>query len=371
LPQHSAERFFLWVHLSDPHEPYQAKGAPPDVEVSLDGEPLGRWSLTSKETFTLDLDLSPGTHRITWTPIREPRADDLEQTALRLNVKGRDEIAGLLADPESAPPAEMELREPWSLQLEIPGPEPQRLQLPFSGWIASPPQSEVLESYRAEVAYVDTFLGRLRSQLEDQGLEEDTLWVVVTDHGEGLFRHGARGHVIHSREDQLRILWLMKGPGLPSGLRVAEPGILTEDIAPTVIDLVGLPAPEGLSGISRTDCWRARGCAGRSEWWAFGVRAEPLEIASVAGYRWPFKVLWDRKRSRTYLYHLEQDPFEQTNLLELRREGAIELPDEALELRQRIGLQINELEGQVAEAAETPFDDETLDALRELGYLSP
>ena len=45
------EPFFLWLHLSDPHEPYLEKGAPPDVRLTLDGESASEWNLTTKEEY--------------------------------------------------------------------------------------------------------------------------------------------------------------------------------------------------------------------------------------------------------------------------------------------------------------------------------
>ena len=59
MEAHASEPFFVWIHFSDPHEPYVQKQAAPDVELSLDGKVLGRWNLTTKELFNIEVTLPP------------------------------------------------------------------------------------------------------------------------------------------------------------------------------------------------------------------------------------------------------------------------------------------------------------------------
>lgn len=103
--------------------------------------------------------------------------------------------------------------------------------------------------YRAEVRYLDRQLEGLLDALEASGLEETTLVVLLSDHGEGFaperhrIHHGGRVDA-----DVVRIPLLMRIPGRPPG-RVDDP-ISLVDIMPTILELVGVEAPPRLDGLS-------------------------------------------------------------------------------------------------------------------------
>ena len=73
--------------------------------------------------------------------------------------------------------------------------------------------------------------------------------------GKGLFNHDLLGHAGFTFEDQLRVLWLMKGPGIPQGRSIAEPALLT-DVAPTLLQHLNLERP-GADGVSFALCLEA------------------------------------------------------------------------------------------------------------------
>jgi tetratricopeptide (TPR) repeat protein len=102
--------------------------------------------------------------------------------------------------------------------------------------------------YDGELAEVDGHMGRLVSGVR-RG-HPQTLVAAVADHGESLGDHGEDtfGYFLYSATT--RVPFLVSMPGrLPSGVRV--PAIVRSvDLAPTLLDLVGLPAPPGLDGAS-------------------------------------------------------------------------------------------------------------------------
>jgi arylsulfatase A-like enzyme len=77
--------------------------------------------------------------------------------------------------------------------------------------------------YDASVATGDHYLGRVMARLEELGLSETTVVAVTADHGEELFDHErlAHGHTLHA--ELVRVPLLLAGPGLPTGVRVKEP----------------------------------------------------------------------------------------------------------------------------------------------------
>ena len=367
VDQVGEEPFFLWLHLSDPHEPYLEKGAPPDVRLTLDGAPIGEWNLTTKEQYRTEIELPPGRHTVAWEPMRQPRPDDYDNTALVLD-RLLFESATLASLPE--PPAgETWLYEPHRVELDNPGAEPARVTVTFRGRTKSPPPSEVLAAYAAEIGFMDGWLARFEAFLDERGLAEDTLWVVVSDHGEGLYRFGAIGHATYTQEDQLRVVWLLKGPGVPAGRRLTDRPVLVEDVMPTLLDLVGLPAPEGMSGRSQVGCWRGGRCQQREEWWSYGASVADKKITALAGYHWPYKLLWQNRR-RSGVFDLSRDPFEE-NDLSAKGRATETLPREMLRLQASFERHRRALQTRLEQRGTGTMTAEQEEMLRALGYLNP
>jgi len=355
--------FFLWVHLSDPHEPYATIGAAPDTVVDLDGVELGRFPLVLKERHDLAVQLPPGRHFLRWTSLRQRRPDDQPETSLRLRFRDNTNLSAHIADWSSIPSPDIGLEEPFVLELENKGDTTLEVMVRFDGGVRKPPPSEVLANYAAEVEFVDSYVGRLREVVEADG--EDVLWIVVSDHGEGVYRRGDLiGHAGFGLEDQLRILWLMSGPGVPAGRRLETEPALIHDVAPTVLDLLGLPGLDRTDGVSFVPCWRKQDCPEERRWSAHGFNRPLGRLSAVATYRWPLKVLVQTANG-SGSYDLAADPWE---ALDLSRTDDAEL---ALDLR-RLQRDLQEvtalLERRLSDAGED-LSDEDLEMLRSLGYL--
>ena len=359
------EPFFLWLHLSDPHEPYLVKGAPPDVRLTLDGATLSEWTLTTKEEYRAEIELPPGRHTFAWEPLREARPDDYENTALVLDL-ARFESGELESLPEPAA-GEIWLRAPHQVELDNPADTPARVTVIFRGRTKSPGPTEVRTAYRAEIGYMDEWLGRFERFLAERGLSEKTLWAVVSDHGEGLFHFGSIGHATYTQEDQLRIVWMLKGPRVPAGRRITDQPVLVDDVMPTVLDLVGLPVPDEAAGRSQTRCWRDEGCHPREEWWAYGANVYDQKVTALAGYRWPYKLLWQNRR-RTGLFDVASDPFEQNELSSGGRDTA-GLPRDAARLQAALERNRRALQKRLEERGTGELTPEQEEMLRGLGYL--
>jgi arylsulfatase A-like enzyme len=110
-------------------------------------------------------------------------------------------------------------------------------------------QGRSLEAYDAAVPAVDAQIGRLLTELSDSGRLSRTLIVLQADHGEGLMQHGELEHGASLYDSVLRIPLILSWPGRFAGVRVAGM-VRNVDIAPTVLHLIGLPAPRKLDGRS-------------------------------------------------------------------------------------------------------------------------
>lgn len=95
----------------------------------------------------------------------------------------------------------------------------------------------------------DRTLTPLFGAIDRLGLRENTLVVLVSDHGEAFMEHGAFMHDDVYRETT-HVPWIMRWPGvLPAGRRVSVPVELT-DLMPTLLDLLHLPLPAVVQGRS-------------------------------------------------------------------------------------------------------------------------
>ncbi len=112
-----------------------------------------------------------------------------------------------------------------------------------------PFRSRHSDPYQGEIAYADYALGTLLADLERRGQREATLVAVTADHGEALGEHGETTHGLYVYDATTRVPFLLAHPRLAQGT-VVEPVVSGVDLAPTVLDLLGLPPVAGMTGRS-------------------------------------------------------------------------------------------------------------------------
>jgi arylsulfatase A-like enzyme len=111
------------------------------------------------------------------------------------------------------------------------------------------------QMYDAEICQLDDLLGRFFEWLDEEGLAQDTLFVVTSDHGEEFVEHGSVLHGTTQYEELLDIPLLMWGPGVPSGTVIDAP-VSTIDIVPTILGMMDLPSRETRDGVDVSVLWK-------------------------------------------------------------------------------------------------------------------
>lgn len=97
--------------------------------------------------------------------------------------------------------------------------------------------------YAGELSYTDAATGRLLDQLASRGLADDTVVVFTSDHGEEFGEHGfyfCHGFTVY--EGVVRVPLILRIPRQPKPGRTIDQVVRAVDVAPTVLDLLGLPA---------------------------------------------------------------------------------------------------------------------------------
>jgi choline-sulfatase len=102
--------------------------------------------------------------------------------------------------------------------------------------------------YDAEIAWTDSLVGRLLEALRKDGRLQRTYVIVVGDHGESLGEHGEQTHGFFVYDATIRIPLLMAGPGIPS--QAIPDQVRIVDVMPTILDLLRIPPPAGVQGVS-------------------------------------------------------------------------------------------------------------------------
>ncbi len=125
------------------------------------------------------------------------------------------------------------------------------LQDPADGQALEPRDLEhVVAHYDGSIAYADVQLGLLLASLQERGLLDSSVLIVMGDHGEDLFEHGHANHRISLHDASGHVPLIVRLPGgEQGGRRVAQPVDLL-DLMPTVLDLTGSTPPAGLRGRS-------------------------------------------------------------------------------------------------------------------------
>jgi arylsulfatase A-like enzyme len=104
--------------------------------------------------------------------------------------------------------------------------------------------------YDGEIAALDDSIGSLLSALRVEGLLDETLVVVTSDHGEAFDEHGLIEHSSGLYRYLLRVPLVIRYPGARlAGTRVSEL-VRLEDVLPTILELTGAPAPARVDGRS-------------------------------------------------------------------------------------------------------------------------
>ncbi len=171
--------------------------------------------------------------------------------------------------------------------------------------------------YHRALAAVDDSLGGVLAWLEANGHAEDTIVMLMGDNG---FMFGEHGLIDkrNAYEESMRVPLLAWGSGLPAN-HVVEEIAANIDIAPTVLDIAGIPSPDHFEGESLYPLARGESI---DEWrtdllyeyyWEFNYPSTPTTFAlRTDDYKFiTYHGVWDTEE----LYDMKNDPQEMHNLI--------------------------------------------------------
>lgn len=169
--------------------------------------------------------------------------------------------------------------------------------------------------YDGAITYLDRAVDRLFQRLQQLGLYDNTLIILTSDHGEALGERSLLGHGLSLYQKEVHVPLMVKYPGATAAAEVETP-VSGVDLLPTVLDVVGAPAPSALEGRSLrlTGRGEPRWIAAESSRLLIGADgARPAAAAEVALVHGPLKLIV-RTAGGYELYDLSTDPLEQRNV---------------------------------------------------------
>ena len=233
---------------------------------------------------------------------------------------------------------------------------------PHDPYEPPPPYSEIYKDrlYDGEIAYADSALSHFTAYLKKRNWYEEAFVIVVGDHGEGLGEHGEDTHGIFLYDSTTHVPLILKLPNGREAGRVIAEQVRTTDILPTIVDLLGVPAPATSDGSSLRAAIFGTETTSRS---VFGETDYPLRFgwAPLRSVRNEgFKFI---EAPRPELYDLSSDPGELRN-------GYVPWDPRTKKLRKMLA-ELAERAPSAGKASSAAVAPGTIDELRALGYVGP
>jgi len=346
---------FLWIHYSDPHEPYQdPDSSSPDIHVFCRDKEIATLPVDGRAQH-FEIPLIDGHAEIKFIEgaRRFEKYAGLGIINARLGSEGNIHPGtGIKRPAGSRHRNNFVCYPPGTLEISVTDKKLKKTRMDMVTKLLRS-HSRTVQAYFREVEYTDRQLGRLLARLKTEGLLDNSLVIFTADHGEGLGQHELGGHIEQLYDSLLHIPLILSYPGrLPAGV-VDERAVSLVDILPTLAALTGIPTDPSWRGID-----------------LLSKEANPLPLVA-ATYRpeakrnleavleGNLKLIRNSDDGSMELYDLGPDSGEHINIITERVQDASRLKKLLDQL----------LEGvEKPEGTRGPLEEDTRNKLRALGY---
>ena len=233
---------------------------------------------------------------------------------------------------------------------------------------------EYNELYDTSVRHADNYVGSVIDLLQERGLWDNTLFILLADHGEELSEHGGWLHDQSAYQELLHVPLIIRYPQDRFAGRRIDDVVSLVDVMPTILGYLGVPP--GASAM------RGRNLVP----WLEESTPSEMDLFLIPSMRWntkkyyrPWKTtrgdlnivvrhgvwkgIWNVEPARLELYNLDEDPWEQHELNDRNPNIALAMRVQAKLWR----LKNKRVSHEEARQDQAP-DDDTLEGLRKLGY---
>lgn len=237
----------------------------------------------------------------------------------------------------------------------------------FSGKPSPRDIEHIKALYDGEIRFTDEYVGQIVDYLEKLGHKDDTVIVVLSDHGDEFWEHDG---IQHGRTLYQEVLWVpmvIWYPRLiPSGIRVDDL-ISHIDVMPTILNLAGINPPTPINGRNLADVIHNQTTDVFRKHAISELDIDPTDqIHQRSIYNGTKKLIYSNGLKQSWLFDLDSDPNE---VPATEYDPIFGLPefDEALDEWQKSCNSITDELG--AKSEEITLDPATLERLKDLGYV--
>ncbi|HEX8186044.1 MAG TPA: sulfatase, partial [Blastocatellia bacterium] len=214
--------------------------------------------------------------------------------------------------------------------------DPHRPYRPHEGINFGP---AVMDQYDGEIAYLDHHLGRLFDWMEESGRMNDTMVVIMSDHGESFGERMVYKHNSQVYDEQMRVPMIVYVPN--QAPRRIPDYVSTVDLGTTILSLAGIDYSKDRAGISLLPLMRGEPLdhppvygehtiASVSPYTGAGQAAAPEITKYMVVTQDGFKLIYNRNFYSFELFNLKDDPKELRNLYD-------RMPGKAAEMKKLLG----------------------------------
>ena len=219
------------------------------------------------------------------------------------------------------------------------------------------------DHYDGEIAYADASLGKLFTYLRERGLYENTIIVMMSDHGESLGAHGESMHGIFLYDETIRVPLIMKLPSELLAKRRVTTRVRLVDVAPTILSMLSLPLPPTFQGESLVPLMK-------------GVQKAAEDLPAYAETDYPHRAFgWSALRSlRSGKYLYVRAPKRELYDQSQDKDAAHNLVATSPAVASTLATQIDDFHDKTAivrdKASESQLSAEQAENLASLGYVA-
>ncbi len=252
LEQYADLPFFLYLHAVDPHDPYDPEEA--DWSMFLTKEEKAEYDAEETKINNSQQQqqfggVASGQGRVVTAVVPAPAAAPATSpdgtTATGTDAGGTTAGAPSITTPPAAaapPPA------PPTGGVGVNQGATSRGMLLAAGVDPDGHMHKQRAIYDSEVHYFDRHFKKVLELLDRKGLTQRTIVSFNADHGDEFLDHGATGHGHSVYAELNHVPWLLRAPGLLPVGKVLPDNVANLDLAPTLLGLVGVTAPESMQG---------------------------------------------------------------------------------------------------------------------------
>ena len=225
---------------------------------------------------------------------------------------------------------------------------------------------KIITYYDRSIAYTDHSVGELWRKLNDMGFRDNTIVIITSDHGNGLYQHHDYwSHGKYLYDEQIKIPLLLLLPDLDEKLEVSRI-VETVDILPTVLDLLGATGPIGIDGKSMVPLLEGKDWSKPDR--AYAMRKPDDNSGNILprqfSVRTPESKLISTFEGKKEFYNLDRDPYEKENIYSRTEKKRGRLISDLLS-QGETWFDLKNVKNIIPDAP----DPETLKELKSLGYI--